>query len=212
MRRLLFFVLFLLIGLFAMARAAGELAVTVKKHPAKINRHTFDPKRPPAALPKLAPTESGVCQFEFTCNAGMSVFVEQTGPNAVEVEVDSVDVILDLPIDLWVMTNAPKQLVAHEEGHRQICEDYYRDADEIARGLAKKMIGRKASATGRSKQEAQEKAQTKLLTEFNTAYMTAVRVRCRAAQDIYDEITGHGLQPIAEADAIAQAKARESRR
>lgn len=208
MRRLCFFLgIALLVSLGA--RAAEEHPVTVKKNPVKITRRTFDPKRPPAAMPKLTPPESGVCHFEFTCDAGIGVFVDPKGANAVEVEVDSVDMVLDLPIEIWVMNNAPKKLVAHEEGHRQICEDYYANAEVIARDLAKKMIGRKATASGRNRKEAQDKAQQQLLSELNQAYMAAVRGRARACQDIYDDITTHGLKPIAEADAIAQAKAQE---
>ena len=191
------------------ARAAEEHPVTVKWNPPKITRHQFDPKRPPATMPKLGPSESGVCHFEFTCDAGMGYFVEQKDPRTVEVEVDSVDMVLDLPIDIWVMNNAPKKLMQHEEGHRQICEDYYRGCDAVARELGRKMIGRKATGTGRNKAEAQGNAQQKLLTELNEAFFRAVRVPCRICEDHYDEITTHGLQPIPEADAIVEAKARQ---
>lgn len=209
MRLRLLAVLALWLTSAAVVSAAEEHPVTVKANPARIQRHRFDPKRPPAAMPRLTPPESGVCHFEFTCDAGMSYFVEQKGPATIEVEVDSVDMILDLPIDIWVMNNAPQKLIQHEEGHRQICEDYYRGCRDIALELGRKMIGRKATATGRNKQEAQQKAQQTLLSELNDAYMRATRYRCRICEDHYDDITNHGLKPIAEADAIAQAKALE---
>jgi hypothetical protein len=117
--------------------------------------------------------------------------------------------ILDLPIDIWVARGAPPKLAAHEEGHRQIAEDYYKGADVIARELGKKMIGKKAQGTGRNKQEAQSNAQQKLLTELNDAFMAATRVHCRICEDHYDDITNHSLKPIGEADAIVQAKALE---
>lgn len=189
--------------------AAEEHPVTIKQNPVKITHRTFDPKRPPAAMPKLTPPESGVCHYEFTADAGISVFVDQKGPRTVEVEVDAVDIVLDLPITIWVMKGAPQKLIQHEEGHRQICEDYYKNCGDIARELGKKMIGRKATATGRNKQEAQETAQQMLLTELNDAYLKATRYRCRICQDHYDDITTHGLKPIAEAEAIAQAKVLE---
>ena len=43
------------------------------------------------------------------------------------------------------MVNAPAKLAKHEEGHRQICEDYYRGCAAIARQLGQKMVGRKAT-------------------------------------------------------------------
>jgi hypothetical protein len=196
----------LVLGSGVPAVAADESHVTIKVNPPKITHHTFDKAHPPANMPKLKPTESGVCHFEFTTDAGLGVFVDQKDARTVEVEVDTVDMILDLPIQVWWMIGAPKKLTQHEEGHRQICEEYYKGAGEIARQLAQKMIGRKATGTGRNKQEAQSDAQQKLLTELNDAFMAAVRIPCRICQDHYDDITVHGLQPIAEADAIAQAK------
>ena len=203
-RRLPF--LALLLATVGFAFAAEEHPVTVKWNPPRVARHTFDPKRPPAKMPKLTPPESGVCHYEFTADAGMSFYVDQIDARTVEVEVDSVDVVLDLPIDIWVMNKATQKLKQHEEGHRQICEDYYKNAAVAAKEIGQKMIGRKAQGTGRNKQEAQQNAQQKLLTEFSDAYLRAVRVPCRICQDHYDDITTHGLKPIAEADAIAQAK------
>ncbi|HEY4299547.1 MAG TPA: hypothetical protein VGM73_01655 [Candidatus Didemnitutus sp.] len=188
--------------------AAGEdHPVTIKQLPPKITRRPFDRKRPPPQMPKLTAAESGVCHFEVTCDAGIGFLVDTIDPHTVEVEVDSVDAVLSLPIDVWVGIGTPPKLGQHEEGHRQICEDYYKGADVIARDLAKAMIGKKARATGRDKKDAQARAQDQLLTQYNAAYMHAVRDRMRQAQDHYDLITIHGLKPIAEKDAIAQAEA-----
>lgn len=189
--------------------AAEEHPVTVKMNPVKITHHVFDPKHPPARMPKLTPPESGVCHYEFTCDAGMGYLVDQKDAHTVEVEVDAVDMVLDLPIDIWVMRNAPKKLIQHEEGHRQICQDYYAGCGDIAKKLGREMIGKKATGTGRNKAEAQNNAQQKLLTELNDNYLRATRYRCRICQDHYDDITTHGLKPIGEAEAIAQAKVME---
>jgi len=193
----------------APAIRAEDHPITVKKNPPKITRRQFDPAHQPAQMPKLTPPEAGVCHFDFGIDAGLGTFTDEIKPNTVEAEVDSVDVILDLSIDIWAKYGAPKKLLQHEEGHRQICEYYYRNAEVIARQLAQKMIGRKATATGRNKKEAADAAQQKLLTELNLAYMNEVRVRCSACQKRYDKITNHSLIPIPEADAIAQALAAE---
>jgi hypothetical protein len=188
---------------------AEEHPVTIKKNPPKITRQAFDPKRPPRQMPKLTPPESGVCHFEFTVDAGLGTYTDQINPSTVEVEVDSVDMILDLQIDIWAMKGAPKKLLDHEEGHRQIAEHYYRDAENIARRLGTKMIGRKARGTGATKQAATDAAVHTLLSELNLAYMNETRVRCSACQKRYDKITNHSLIPIPKADAIAQALAAE---
>jgi hypothetical protein len=185
--------------------AAEEHPVTIHKTPAKAIRRFFDPARPPAAMPTLTPPESGVCHFDFGCDAGIEVFVDPAGPNTVEVEVDSVDVVLSMEVDIWAINGAPRKLLNHEEGHRQICEDYYRDAGPIAERIGKSFIGRKATGTGPTKQAATDAAQQKLLSEFNAAYMNETRVRCSACQVRYDALTEHGLNAVTEADAIAQA-------
>ena len=189
--------------------AADEHPITIGKNPPKITRRAFDPKRPPAEMPKLNPPESGVCHFEFTSDAGIGTFTDQIDPHTVEVEIDSFDVVLDLAVDVWAMNGAPKKLISHEEGHRQICEYYYKDADAIARRLAQSMIGRKARGTGENKDAAAKKAMDALLSEFNLTYMNETKVRCSACFKRYDEITHHGLLPISEADAIQQAIAAE---
>ena len=188
---------------------AEEHPVTIKKNPPKITRQAFDPKRPPAKMPKLTPPESGVCHFEFTVDAGLVTLIDETSPTTVEVEVDSVDMILDLEIAIWAMTAAPKKLLSHEEGHRQLCEHYYKDAEKIAERLGRQMIGRKATGKGANKKAATDDATHKLLKDLNLAYMSETRVRCSAAQKRYDQITRHSLNPIPEADAIAQTIASE---
>jgi hypothetical protein len=186
-------------------RAQDDHPVTIHKTPEKVLRRMFDPAHPPSAMPALTPPESGVCHFDFGCDAGIGVFVDPAGPNSVEVEVDSVDVILTMEVDIWAINGAPKKLLNHEEGHRQICEYYYKDADAIAQKLGKSFVGRKAVGTGPTKQAATDDAEHKLLSEYNTDYMNATRVRCSACQVRYDAITMHGLNDVLEADAIAQA-------
>ncbi len=188
-------------------RAEEEHPITVKQLPAKIVRRPYDLKHPPRDLPKLSPAEAGDCNFQVTCDAGIGFLVDTIDPRTVEVEVDSMDIILSLPITVWVGIGTPPKIGQHEEGHRQICEDYYKGADAIAHDLAKTMIGKKARATGRDKKDAQENAQQQLLTEYNNAYMRAVREPMLHAQQHYDIITAHGMKPVPEKDAIAQAEA-----
>jgi hypothetical protein len=199
-----------LLLVFGTSLRAEAPAVSIKQQPVKIKRHTFNPRRPPAAMPKLTPPESGVCHFEFGADTGIGCDVETIDATTVEVEVTDLDTILTLDIDIWTKTGAPKKLIAHEEGHRAICEHYYKDAAAIARRLGTAMIGRKAKGTGRNKQEATSNAQQKLLSELNLAYMNETRVRCSACQVIYDKITNHSLIPIDESIAIAQAIAQEN--
>jgi hypothetical protein len=185
--------------------AQDDHPVTIHKTPAKIVRRAFDPAHPPSAMPVLTPPESGVCHFDFGCDAGIGVFVDPAGPNTYQVEIDSVDIVLTMEVDIWAINGAPKKLLNHEEGHRQICEYFYKDADAVAQRIGKSFIGKKAKGTGPTQQAAADAAQQTLLSEINAAYMNETRVRCSACQVRYDAITMHGLNAVPEADAIAQA-------
>jgi hypothetical protein len=190
-----------------MAFASNLSRVTVTRNPVKITRQEFDPAKPAANLPPLTPDEAGVTHFEFTCDAGIGVFVSGIDATTVEVRVDAVDLVLDLPIDIWVRKGARKKVYAHEEGHRQICEDYYANCGTIAKEIGEHMLGRRAIGHGRNRHEAETNAQQKLLAEIHQAYMTASRLPCRIAQDHFDDLTTHSLTDMGEAEAVAQAKA-----
>lgn len=191
------------------AFAASQSHVTVKCNPVRITRQEFDPMNPPSSMPPLTPDEAGVTHFEFTCDAGIGVFIEPKNATTVEVRVDAVDMILDLPIDIWVRKGARAKVYQHEEGHRKICEDYYEGCAAIATDLGEKMIGRRATGTGRDQEHAKANAEQKLLGELHESYMKATRLRCRICQDHYDDLTTHSLMPVSETEAIVQAKALE---
>jgi hypothetical protein len=101
--------------------------------------------------------------------------------------------------------------VDHEEGHRQICEFYYKDAEAIARKSAQAVIGKSFKGTGRDKKAATDDAMSKAIAFVSEAYMNETRVRCSAAQKIYDRLTNHSLINITEAEAIKQALAEEAK-
>jgi len=183
---------------------AARPEVTVKREEPKVSRQTFDPRRPPANMPKLTPPESGVCDFDFTIKVGISHSVSNQQGNTVEIMVDEIDLVTTLDVRIWTARGSPPKLLAHEDGHRLICEYYYQNADFIAREVAEPMIGRTFTAQGANRQAAISTAVSTAIKTISDEYMNRTRVRASAAQRRYDRLTAHGTRPIGEAEAIAQ--------
>ena len=96
---------------------------------------------------------------------------------------------------------------AHEEAHRAIGEHYYKNAARIAEDIGRRLIGATFDGSGADEEAAQRDGFEKVVAEIERAYMARVRIPSAAANERFDEITNHGLNPIDEADAIKQALA-----
>jgi len=202
----LFLVLGLMVGFThgATAESVPE-GVVIKISPPKITRRTFDPQNPPKEMPKLTPPEVGTCVYSFGCTTEV-VLRGVTGKFA---RLSGVEVSTRLSITLWTPEVGPPKILAHEEGHRAICEIYYRDADLIARELAERQIGRQIPVKIRDKDVAQaelRKIQDAIIAEF----MRETANRCDHAQARYDAITQHSVDPIPESEAIGRSLAEEA--
>jgi hypothetical protein len=186
--------------------------VSVTKAPAQIERREFDPNNPPAEMPKLTPPEAGLCWYAFHCETELqSTTVTEAGKSVVTT-VKSVKFRLRLKVMVWTRVNATSKLVAHEEAHREIAEIYYRDADAFARDLAEKLIGRRFSLPLTGTVAAGQAIIRKLQDNLSGDFIRGVADRCHFAEDRFDAITRHGLNPITEAEALARATAEERMR
>jgi hypothetical protein len=195
----------------AAALASSETAraqrpqVRVTREEPVVVRHEFNPRRPPADMPPLTPPESGVCKATFELAASLSYSAERLSATAARIYVDAVDIVTRLRFDIYVIENAPAKLRAHEEAHRMIGEHFYRDAATIAEGIGRRLIGRTFDGTGANQEAARRTAFDKAVAEIETAYMARVRIPSAAANERFDELTRHGLDPIDEAEAVALA-------
>lgn len=206
------FALALILGLAGAARGE-EPAIVVEQTAPRIVRRVYDPLNPPAEmLKKLKLPEAGLCEFDFGCKILTATDHTRFGLQSVEATVTSVRLVTHLDVTIWTVIESNAKLRAHEEGHREICEDYYRRAREVAVALARRALGTKLTSTrhngGAAIPELREALQRKLAAEF----LRETAERCVVAQEIYDTITAHGGNPISEADAVAQAVAAEQAR
>jgi len=186
---------------------AQRSAVRVKRDEPVIERTEFDPRRPPRDMPPLTPPESGVCKTTFELAASVSYSAERLTRTSARIYVDELDIVTRLRFDIFTVKGGPPKLRAHEEAHRAISEHYYKNAPRIAEDIGRRLIGATFEGSGADEEAAQRDGFEKVVAEIERAYMARVRIPSAAANERFDEITNHGLNPIDEADAIEQALA-----
>jgi hypothetical protein len=199
------------VGAAFMPGAVGNAqrpAVRVKREDPVIERTEFDPRRPPRDMPELTPPESGVCKTTFELAASVNYSAERLSRTTARIYVDELEIVTRLRFDIYTVEDGPPKLRAHEEGHRAIGEHYYENSVSIAEEIGRRLIGETFDGTGIDQEAAQQDAFGKVVAEMERAYMARVRIPSAAANELFDEITNHGLNPIGEAEAIAMALAR----
>jgi hypothetical protein len=75
----------------------------------------------------------------------------------------------------------------------------------IAEEIGRRLIGETFDGTGLDQEAAQQDAFTKVVAEIERAYMARVRIPSAAANERFDDLTNHGLNPIDEAEAVRLA-------
>jgi hypothetical protein len=191
------------------ARSGAQAGpVRVQRAEPVIKRTEFDRRRPPSDMPPLTPPESGVCKTTFELAANVTYSTEPLSRTTVRIYVDELDIETRLRFDIFTLRNAPPKLRAHEEGHREIGEHFYENAERIALESGRRLIGATFDGEGRDAQAAQRDAFSKVISAIENDYMARVRIPSSSANERFDEITRHGLDPIDETEAIALAIAR----
>jgi len=183
------------------------LRIVVTKTGPLIERRSYDPSNPPAETSqKLTLPEAGLCDSEFTCKFHTGTEMPRFGLGTVQATITSIRLILHLTITIWTVTGAPPKLRAHEEGHRRITEEFYRNAKTVAYRLAAQALGRKLPVVfvdQTAKPGAVKAFQDKLLME----YLQETARRCTVAQTRFDSIAAHGGNSITEDDTVRQTLA-----
>jgi hypothetical protein len=182
----------------------GEFpGVTVDKQAENFAQRTFDRSDPPADMPPMTPGEAAVCDSNFISNVSVGGRAEKTDDTHEIVTITQVHVTLQLAITIWAPADATQHVIEHEEGHREISEFYYRDADKLAERIAAGYIGKKDLVHGADLNAAfntwlqQEGAD---ITDEYDAELNPGPTQLR-----YDEITDHARNDVVAKDAVAQA-------
>lgn len=181
----------------------AQAQVTITKVPVNAGTKTFDPLRPPRDRPPLRPPEEAVCASDFLSDASVGGQAEQTDATHGKVTINQIKVTLQLDLTIWLPTNPPKTTVDHEEGHRQISEYYYKNADGVARRIAERYLGKVIDLSGRDLRKAASMALKQAGADITNEYNRQMPVETTQAR--YDLITEHSRKDIRVADAVALA-------
>jgi hypothetical protein len=184
---------------------AQRSPVTVTREDPIIERTEFDPRRPPRDMPELHPPESGVCKTTFELAASVSYSAERLSRTTARIYVDELDIVTRLHFEIFTVRDGGPKLRAHEEAHRAIGEHYYEGAARIAEDIGRRLIGQTFDGSGADQDSAQQDAFNRVVEEIERTYMARVRIPSAAANERFDDITNHGLNPIDEAEAISLA-------
>jgi len=182
---------------------AEQPQVEVVKMPAQIGTRYFDPKRPPRERPPLTGIEEAVCAGDFLSDAAVGSQAQMTDATHAKATINKIKVTLQLNITIWLPNNPQKWTAEHEEGHRQISEHYYRNAEVVARRVAEPYIGKSFDISGGDLRRALGAAIGKIAEEITNEYNRRMPVETTQAR--YDAITDHSQKDIPVADAVAQA-------
>lgn len=179
------------------------LAANVEKQPVNFVNRTFDPASPPDDMPPLAPGEEAECDSDFRSNASVGGKAEQTDTTHAIVTVTQIKVALQLNITIWAPNNATPHVIEHEEGHRQISENYYQTSDKVARQIAAAYMGKQVLITGTDLNGELNKSLQEMSAEITDEY--SKELNPEPAQQRYDDITDHSRNEVAAKDAVARA-------
>jgi hypothetical protein len=117
--------------------------------------------------------------------------------------INQIKVTLQLDITIWLPKNPPKTTVDHEDGHRQISEYYYRNAEVVARRIAERFLGKVIDLNGRDLRKLASAALKQAGAEITNEYNKQMPVETTQAR--YDSITEHSKSDIRVVDAVALA-------
>jgi hypothetical protein len=186
---------------------AQSRAVRVTREEPVVTRTDVDPLRRPANAPVFDSRESGLCRATFEVRTSVEYSLDAGSRKSIRLIPTAIEVVTHLKLDIFTLAGGSPKLHAHEEAHRQISEHYYENAATVARTLAEPLIGKPITGTGATRAAAEKNAFDRLVKAYNESYFERTRSRAAAANARFDEITDHGRNAVAEADALARSLA-----
>jgi hypothetical protein len=213
-----------LIAFATVAMAADDETVKVEKGKVAVVYKRFDPAKPPDPPPPLEPGSAAVCEYQFAVETlgqyttdplamadAAAAAANGRAAMRVEARVQRMTVRLQLNLTVWLPNGAAKTLGEHEEGHRQIAEAFYADAEKAARAAAARTVGAKFDGEGRDARAAGQAAMARANKQICDDYSAAVMAPCARAQAAFDRLTEHGLKASPTAKEAVEMAVKEGR-
>jgi hypothetical protein len=178
-------------------------APIVVKQAVNFADRTFDPASPPSDMPPLTPGENAECVSDFISNAILGGQTRRTDATHGAITITQITVKLQLNITIWVPEGVTQHVIDHEEGHRQISEYYYQNADNLAGRIASTYMGREVELTGEDLNAESHNALQQMAAEVTEEYTRELNTE--PTQLLYDTITDHSRNEVVAQDAVDHA-------
>ena len=176
----------------------------IKQLPAAVTTRNFDPRHPPEDMPALRSDEAAVTESKFACGVQIEVEITPADNDKATLKITGVTADLKLDVVMWIPEKANTKLKAHEAGHRDIAEQFYKGADAVAKTIADTYIGKQVQANSADPKDTRPVIQ-RLANEFCGEYLGKTEVPSEKVQQKYDDLTDHGRNKLPEKEAIKQA-------
>jgi hypothetical protein len=167
-----------------------------------VTTRRFNASALPSDMPPLHPGEAAVTDSNFGSTVRVSSQTRRTGSDSAVVKISAVKMALQLAITIWVPEDVTQKVLEHEEGHRQISEFFYQDADKLAARVASAYIGREFTVTGNDVDAEVQKLLEKISTDINAEYTS--QLKADSAQQRFDDITDHSRNDVTVKEAVAE--------
>jgi hypothetical protein len=198
--------LWLLSSLSPVPTSAPADGISVRNDAPIVDRVMFNRTHPPDNMPKLKPGEAALTQCDYECRAAVRYEILKRVKTAdhwhAVVRIQHVDLQTRLTDTIFLPMMAPVLLRAHEEGHREMNERIYREADAVARTATADILSHTWEADGADPDAAAKAASDAAVQHACRVYLDATADRASRLGDIYDRLTDHGRNQLYVANAI----------
>jgi hypothetical protein len=177
------------------AFAASTEAVSVTKEAPVVQTKTFDHANPGPDVPiKGREAATTHCAYNYAVDIGLqSVSSRRNGDiYAYTFKITRLSVRLNMPITLWLPDTVNRRLREHEDGHRQIYEEIYSNAEKTAQRQAEELMSETFIGQGKTLEDAQNDAKVKIGFELNRRYGNEILTYAKMVTQLYDNATRSG--------------------
>ncbi|MBX9670372.1 MAG: hypothetical protein K2X93_22420 [Candidatus Obscuribacterales bacterium] len=165
-------------------------SVSIVRVPVNLIVKTSTPEQSPSVRVIKPLCADGPVTWTFKCATEMSysyLWKEKTGNRwTVCIRIDSANVRLSLPIEIYLPIDPPVRLEQHSKGHVLICEQVYQDAENYARSNLNSVFHRTYIGEGDTVDEAGANAVGIATAEFAEAYKEQTQTKAQDISDLYD--------------------------
>jgi hypothetical protein len=144
---------------------------------------------PPGGKPDEVGEYTAVTLPHFTCHADFTFHAQPGAPGQpVRLLVDTVTISLGLSCHI-IEPEHPYEFVSrHEEGHRKICEYFYRFGPQVANRIGDSLIGREFPSSATDVEAAKAQILPKAESVVEGEYSACLYRPCREANRCYDQL------------------------